>query len=85
MLYEEIVDLKANLERHFNLSNQFTELQNKVENNSKSNFKLPKNKFHKFGGNLKNYLSFCELFKKILEDLPFSQIWINFSICFDLL
>ncbi|XP_067121310.1 uncharacterized protein [Centruroides vittatus] len=68
------VDLKTRLERRLNTSG-LDETRSEGETGySKGNFKLPKIELQKFDGNLKNYLSFWGLFKKIHEDPNISDL-----------
>ncbi|XP_067130317.1 cilia- and flagella-associated protein 57-like [Centruroides vittatus] len=68
------VDLKTRLERRLNTSEQDETRSEGETGYSKGNFKLPKIELQKFDGNLKNYLSFWGLFKKIHEDPNISDL-----------
>ncbi|XP_023237875.1 uncharacterized protein LOC111636779 [Centruroides sculpturatus] len=69
------VDLKTRLECSLNTSKELDETRSEGETGcSKGNFKLPKIELQKFDGNLKNYLSFWGLFKKIREDPNISDL-----------
>lgn len=68
------IELKTKLERRLKVAD-LDESRVEIETScSKTNFKLPKIEFFKFDGNLKNFLSFWGLFKKIHEDPKISEI-----------